>query len=373
MTRMWLIVVSLSAGASACTTVEPPALVPPKPAEREAERMSSFPRAHAPNVVEIRDFAVPTKGAFPYGVADAPDGSMWFSEQKGDEIDRFNPATGSFDRYPVSPGSEPRGIAVARDRTVWFAATGKSYVGRLDPATGVVAAYPLSDERATDPVAVVIAPNGDVWFTVERGNFIGRLDPGHPHIELAEVPTAHSHPESIVIGLGGDPFFTEFGTNQIGEVDRATMAIRQYQLPFGAKPRGISAARDGQLYYTDYARGKLGRLSPRTGDITEWPSPGGAVSNPYALAVAPDGNVWYVTTGVQPNEVVRFDPRNLSFEMTDMPEGGGLARSMVATPSGELFIACNEVDRVAIATPLGANVSNPRHLQVHQEADLGVR
>jgi len=42
------------------------------------------------------------------------------------------------------------------------------------------------------------------------------------------------------------------------------------------------------VWYSDYARGKLGRLDPATGQVRDFASPGGDGSEPYAIAAGTD-------------------------------------------------------------------------------------
>src|SRR5579863_562099 len=107
------------------------------------------------------------------------------------------------------------------------------------------------------------------------------------------------------------------------------MAIRDFALPNpGARPRRIAITSDDITWYTDYARGYLGRLYPPTGAVIEWPSPGGRESRPYAIAVAKNA-IWYVETGTSPNALVRFDPEMQKFQTWPIPAGGGVVRNMV--------------------------------------------
>ena len=101
-------------------------------------------------------------------------------------------------------------------------------------------------------------------------------------------------------------------------------------------------------YGTDYGRGYLGRLDPRTGGVREWRSPGGPDSKPYGIAITPDGMVWYSESGVQPNTIVRFDPKRKLLASAEIPSGGGVVRNMAATRDGRLFIACSGVNKVGV-------------------------
>lgn len=66
------------------------------------------------------------------------------------------------------------------------------------------------------------------------------------------------------------------------------------------------------------------------------------------MAATPDGKVWYNETGVEPNTVVRFDPQTRQFTVWPIPSGGGVVRHMVATPQGDLYIACSGVNQVGM-------------------------
>jgi len=138
-----------------------------------------------------------------------------------------------------------------------------------------------------------------------------------------------------------------FGTNKIATIDPGTLEIVEYALPAGARPRRIAVTPDDMIWYTDYARGFLGRLDPRTGDVTEFASPGGRTSQPYGMTSTSDGAIWYSESGVEPNTVVRFNPPDGSMQRWPIPSGGGVVRHMVTAPNDDVWLACSGVDRLA--------------------------
>ena len=103
---------------------------------------------------------------------------------------------------------------------------------------------------------------------------------------------------------------------------------------------------DDIVYYTDYARGYIGRLNLATGKVDEFKSPGGEKSRPYGITATADGAIWYSESGVEPNTIVRFDPKKSSFDSWPIPSGGGVVRHMVTAPNGDLWIACSGVDKI---------------------------
>ena len=145
------------------------------------------------------------------------------------------------------------------------------------------------------------------------------------------------------------PYFVEFGSNRIASIDPRTLTIHEHVLPEpGARPRRVAIDSHDVIWYTDYARGFLGRLDPASGAAREWPTPGGPRSSPYGITVLAD-ILWYSESGVQPNTLVRFDPKSDAFQSWPIPSGGGTVRNMMATRDGRgLVLAESGAGKLAL-------------------------
>jgi virginiamycin B lyase len=300
--------------------------------------------------VEIRENAVPSADALPHDPAVAPDGALWVTEQTANKLGRLDPKTGVFREYGLKiADSGPHGLTVDEAGNVWFTANSKGYIGKLVPASEDVTQYPVPG--AKDPHTPLLGPNGILWFTAQQSNVVGKLDRRTGHVDLVPIPTRHALPYGIALGMDGAPYACEFGANKIARIDPTTLAVREYPLPVGARPRRIALGVDGTLFYTDYERGRLGRLDPKSGVVDEWLSPGGPLSKPYGIAITPEGRVWYSESGVEPNTLVRFEPTTKAFARIAIPAGGGVVRNMAPTLDGKVFLAESAVNKVAIVTP----------------------
>lgn len=313
-------------------------------------RPPSWPPTVAELRATIREWPVPTKGAHPHDPAVGPDGALWFTEQMANKLGRLDLKTGEFKEYPLASdkNSGPHGLVADRDGNIWFTANFAGYIGRLDPRTGKIAEFKMTNAKADDPHSLVFDASGILWFTVQGGNMVGKLDPRNGRIILKEVPTESALPYGIQVTSKGIPVFCELGTNKMASINPKTMEIKEYPLPVSARPRRLAIARDDTVYFTDFKSGNLGALNLSTGAVKFYPSPGGAESNPYGIAITPDGMVWYSESGVKPNTIVRFDPNTQSFARADIPSGGGVVRNMAATPDGRVYIACSGVDKVGV-------------------------
>lgn len=317
-----------------------------------ASRSSTRASAVADLEVKIREWDVPTKGAHPHDPAVGPDGSLWFTEQMVSKLGRLDPATGEFKEYPLTGKNDgPHGLVADREGNIWYTGNFAAHIGKLNPRSGEVTQYKMPNDKAEDPHTAVFDAQGTLWFTVQVGNMVGRLDPKTGKIELKLVPTKDARPYGIQINSKGVPFFCEFGTNKMAKIDPKTMQITEFPLADGVRPRRLAIAADDKVYFTDYQGGNLGRLEPVSGAAKMWPSPGGAGSDPYGIAITPDGMVWYSESGVTPNTLIRFNPKTEEFARTKIPSGGGTVRNMAATSDGRLYLACSGVNKVGVVEP----------------------
>jgi virginiamycin B lyase len=303
--------------------------------------------------VQIHEWAVPSKGAHPHDPAVGPDGALWFTEQMVSKLGRLDPTAGTFREFPLKGDNDgPHGLVADRAGNIWYTGNFAAHIGRLDPRTGQVTQYKMPDPKAEDPHSLVFDPQGILWFTVQVGNMVGRLDPNTGKIDLRTVPTNNSHPYGIQVNSKGVPFFCEFNSNKIASIDPKTLAIREYEInPASARPRRMAIDASDNVYFTDYEGGNLGRLDPASDAVKMWPSPGGSGSNPYGIAITPDGMVWYSESGVKPNTIIRFDPKAQTFARANIPSGGGTVRNMAATSDGRIYIACSGVNKVGVVEP----------------------
>ncbi|HEX9147301.1 MAG TPA: cytochrome C [Candidatus Binatia bacterium] len=298
--------------------------------------------------IAIKEWIVPTPGSRPHDPLAVSDGSIWYTGQFANVLGRLDPKTGKITEYRLPPKSGPHGLVADRNGNIWYTGNFKATVGKLNPKTGEVTEYTMPDPAARDPHTPIFDHQGTLWFTVQGGNKVGRLVPATGDLKLVAVPTPKSRPYGMVVNSKNIPFFVEFGSNRIARIDPNTMEIREYVLPNAeSRPRRVAITSDDVLWYSDFSRGYLGRFDPATGKTTEWPSPGGPKSQPYGIAVVND-ILWYSEAGVEPNTVVRFDPKTEKFQTWKIPSGGGVVRNIDVTKDGNLTLACSGVNRIAL-------------------------
>jgi virginiamycin B lyase len=180
----------------------------------------------------------------------------------------------------------------------------------------------------SDPVTVTLRPGTtvDVLFMLRRADAAGQVNARsdfpafRPAMSEFPLPTAASTPYAIALGPDGNLWFTQRDRHKIGRITSAG-AITEFPLAAGSSPTGIVAGPDGCLWFAMVA--KIGRITP-TGAIREFPIADGARA--HGITLGPDANLWF--TGVDRSSVYRLIP------------GGDMRPTLVA--EGPRYITAGE-------------------------------
>ncbi|HTY42633.1 MAG TPA: hypothetical protein VMH79_12235 [Thermoanaerobaculia bacterium] len=100
------------------------------------------------------------------------------------------------------------------------------------------------------------------------------------------IPTPGAQPTAIAAGPDGNVWFTEFGSGQVGRITPGGSITEFPLLDPRVGPRGIAAGSDGAMWFSEFSAGRLGRIT-MSGEVTEW-----HVAVGPELTAGPDGNLW---------------------------------------------------------------------------------
>ena len=174
--------------------------------------------------------------------------------------------------------------------------------------------------------------------------------------------TANSAPQSITAGPDGNLWFTESAANKIGRIT-PTGVVTEFVngLSAGSKPWGITSGPDGNLWITERGTSKIGRITPQ-GVITEFATitPNAA---PWGITAGSDGNLWFTENGV--NSVGRITTAGV--QLPEIPLCVGCAdnstggQGIVAGPDGNLWFAERNSNRIGrmLSGVVPVNVTPP--------------
>lgn len=144
------------------------------------------------------------------------------------------------------------------------------------------------------------------------------------------IPTPICGAQGITVGADGNLWFTEYNAGKIGRITPSGL-ITEFVIPSShSGPNAISAGPDGNVWFTESYANAIGRITP-DGTITEFPIPTPGFG-PIGIASGPDGNVWF-TDGS--NGIGRITPTGVISQFG--VASGVIPFSIVANLDGNLW------------------------------------
>jgi streptogramin lyase len=163
-----------------------------------------------------------------------------------------------------------------------------------------------------------------------------------------QVPTASSEPLLIVAGPDGNLWFTEYSAGKIGRITPAG-AITELATGVTSEVPGIAVGPDGNLWFTEAGANKIGRITA-TGGITEYPVPT-AGSFPNEITPGSDGNLWF--TEQHGSRIGRVTTNGVFAEFS-IPTTNSEPAGIAAGPDGNLWFVEHTGNKIGRITPAGA-------------------
>ena len=100
------------------------------------------------------------------------------------------------------------------------------------------------------------------------------------------------------------------------------VVITEYDLPDQSRaPHDAEVGTDGMVWYPDFGQQYLGRLDPRTGEVTEFQVPEARPGNPTGILALPldkDGNPW--GGNMFQGSIFKFDRQRETFQVWKVPD-----------------------------------------------------
>ncbi len=248
------------------------------------------------------------------------DGNVYVTDRGNPAaIVRIDPRTGKTKDFitPVTTSS-PHGLTVDGDGTVWWAGR-DNLLAHLDPKTGLTDQYP-APQQGLHGHTPVFTSKGDLWFSMLMGNKLGHWERATDTVTYYETPSPRGHPYGLVIDHQDKVWYVEYFTDHVVRFDPVTKAFKRFPIKSApASLRRLGVDSQDIIWYGVYGTvgkaGKLGRLDPKTGEVTERTLPI-QYSNPYDTWPDDQDNVWISTD----NYLTKFEPRTGKYTIYPTPE-----------------------------------------------------
>ncbi len=268
---------------------------------------------------------------------------------QGEGIGLFNPT----DRHG------PHSLDLGIDGKYYVTNTGSTSIGVFNPDTNQwEPSFKIPPEsRARYPHTIRVNKRGEVWFTLAGSEKVGRLIPTTGEFTFLDLPNAVSggisggtQPYGIDIDPKDDSmWYGRLFGDKIGRVDPKTLEITEYDSPVRG-PRRMRFDREGVLWVTGYSEGELARVTTdgfrsKVYQMPEFAE--GYRPAPYALGVHPQTQEIWLNENMT-DRLYRFIPSEERFVVYPVPLAGTYTRDMSFTREGKVCLSNNPIPPPAL-------------------------
>lgn len=196
-------------------------------------------------------------------------GILWFTGQQG-VYGRLDPEAGRVEIFDAPKGRGPYGIATAPDGSVYYASLAGSHIARIDLKSGEAAVIepPTPDQGAR---RVWADSRGRIWVSEWNSGQVSVYDPSKKSWKAWRAPGENPKIYAVFVDEKDKVWLTDFGGNALVRFDPETESFETFPLPSpGANVRQL-LGRSGEVWGAESGSNKLvvvrtdGKESPPVG------------------------------------------------------------------------------------------------------------
>jgi len=184
-----------------------------------------------PNTGEVRTFPLPPgRGYANLNTATFDrNGILWFTGQSG-IYGRLDPKTGKVDVFDAPRGRGPYGIATAPDGTVYYASLAGSYIARIDIKTGAVTVLEPPTPRQ-GARRVWSDSGGRIWVSEWNSGQVSLFDPATNKWRAWRLPGNNPQAYAVYVDESDMVWLSDFGGNALVKFDPVKESFEVFSLP----------------------------------------------------------------------------------------------------------------------------------------------
>ena len=261
------------------------------------------------------------------------EGYVWVTD-RGDPYSflKLDPRSGEWKGQWLNPGvGFSHGLTIDSEGVVWlpesdggnhlnaFDTKTEKFVGRYDyNADGALDGWTGRPTRSHTPV---LDSQENVWVSMILGDKLLKWDRQTKTTTLYEPDSSPSQPYGLDVDADDNIWVVlSSGAPRVAKFDSKTEEWTEYPaLTRQGRIRRLSVDRKGIVWFGIHTAGKIGRLDPATGDMTEIDVPLEYGSIPYDIQPDSENNMWFGDSG-QNSAIVMYEQSSGSFTFYPAPQ-----------------------------------------------------
>jgi copper transport protein len=289
----------------------------------------------------IEEYKTPQPSLPLYPIYDALTRKIWVGDSMpgSGRLWEFDIESENYMSHPINNVSLITTTSIGNDGKIWYLDPTKSIVGNYDPKTNGTEQYTIPIEGVPSGMAIDLRQQEDVWLAVGgQSNSIVKLSPSSGNFTLFEIPTPDSLPTSVAVDSQGYVWFTE-SIGKVGRLDPVSGNITEYQPSDTSleEPTAILPDPESSNVYISEHEGKaISVLDPVLNLFYGYPAvnPDGL---PFGMTLDAYGNVWFAQHVI--DEIGVLDTTNGEISEVKVPTRGSFVQWLVPDDQGRIWFA----------------------------------
>jgi virginiamycin B lyase len=345
-----------------------------------AFELKTLPRPHGDATkVVVTEYDLPRSDAQPHDAVIDSQGMIWYDDFAEPILGRLDPRTGKTKEWtlPEIRPDFPSGsldLEIDRDGNPWIGRLLQAGVARFDKNTEKITNWTLPPQylNSKSRVPFLAFGAGDtVWFVDTWNRTMNLLEPATGHVDhypaypnwvipAIDMGSGGKGPEPqghFIYGINADSkgvgYFADMAGGNIGKIDPKTGKTSLYPTPStNSGPRRMHFDREDKLWFAENYALKIALFDPKTEQFREWDDPT-PWDSPYDTVPDSKGFVW--TGGMVTDLVTRLNPKTGEIIQYLLPTlGANIRRADVdnSTKYPSFVVGENHQAKIAIVQPL---------------------
>ncbi len=287
----------------------------------------------------VQEYETPQQSLPLYPIYDPIRRAIWVGDSMpgSARIWEFDIESKNYTSHPMSNASLITMTALGKDGQIWYIDPTRNILGNYDPLSEDNQQFTIPLQGITS--AMTITDSYDIWLVVGgQSNNIARFSPASNEFTIYDIPTPNSLPTDIAVDREGKIWFTE-SIGKIGRLDPGTGTITEYQ-PSGdalEEPTSILPdPRSSQVLVSEHEGQQISILDPILNTFSEYSiiSDGGL---PFGMALDDYGNLWFAQHVI--DRIGLIDPENNQITEVQVPTNGSFVQWLVPDDQGRIWFA----------------------------------
>lgn len=307
-----------------------------------------------------------------YPLYDENRDSIWVGDTQpsSSRLLQFNIKSQNYTVHPIQGSFLITFSALDRAGNIWYIDPVQTLLGVYSPSNKTTKHF-LSPHKGVIS-SLAIDNDGNLWMPTVQANKIMKFDPLNNKFSTFDIPTPNSQPVAIAVDRKDNSIWFAEAIGKVGRVDPVTGNITEYSTKGTVLEEPTVVFPDPsnyKIYVSEHSGHRISVLNPLLGTFNEYP-----VINenglPFGMAYDKFGNLWLAQHEI--DKIAVLDPQSGESRVVNIPITGSFIQYVTADKNGNIWFAAQRASALGQIS-ISANSSSLETALPSEDSEVASR